>query len=587
MKSLHIICLAFSLMMTPMAVSRAEPASATSPRGTDSNRETIEGEATTSRVDGVTTATLALTGDPAPDGNGDFDVFWIPSVNERGAVAVPIQLGGTQLPNVDDEGIYLFDSEGATKLARSDEPIPAGDAVFRGFPPQTGFPTVALNDQDQVAFYADLTLTLGNRPEAGVDPTFGAGLFGAHATDGITEYVRLTDPAPDGNGVFGAPEFLFGPPLSLPGLDEQNRIAFHGYLIDTTGGMDVDDFGIFRSDGSSVTQLLRLGQAAPIGGQTVETINSEFGSNAIGQAGMEARVDVPFPGNDADRIYIDTDGGVQQVFVSGGSPPDGDGIIINMARTRIAENGNIAFEAFVNDTANVLDEGNTIFFYDRVILYQIARIDQLAPFETTPFEFDTFPGFDLNNQNEVVLSAGLQFDSMPVATVTSVIYRWNAADELTVAVHEGDPAPDTNGTFGNLEVPVFLNDSGQIVFGAEIEGTTPPFGLPFDMGLFVIDPDGTIRTVARTGQMLAGSTVISPLSFASTEFIYNPPEFSDFSLRLGGNDPINNRGQVAFSAILSDDGILSERGLFLWNGPLINANGMEGGTLAGWDSSFP
>jgi hypothetical protein len=570
----------FSLWLTSWAWGQAEPP-AESQVGLTENYAVSELEATGSGAGGVVTATLAMTGDPAPDGNGDFNHFGFPTVNGRGAVAVHVLLSNA--PSSEDQGIYLFDAQGATKLVRRGDPVPSGNGDIHQFPFIDSI--VALNAEDRVAFAAELINIMPNRVDSGVDPGAGTGIFTAHATEGVMEHVRLTDPAPDGNGEFGAPQFIFRP-LSPPGLDDQGRVAFHGYLINTTGGMNVDDFGIFRADGSSVTQLLRLGQAAPIGGQTVVFIRPQFGSNATGQVDMEAKVDVHTDAG--DRIYVDTEGGLQQVFSGGGAPPDGDGIIINMERTRITENGNIAFQAFVNDTADVLDEGITLFFYDRVVLQQIARIDQLAPFETVLFEFDSFPGLDLNNQNEVVFSAGLQFDSMPVATVTSVIYRWKPGEGFTVAVHEGDPAPDGNGTFGNLEVPVFLNESGQIAFGAEIEGTVPPLGLLLDIGLFVIDPDGTIHTVARTGQMLAGATVVSPQSLASTDFIDgSPSEDGDFPLRLAGIDMINNRGQVAFSAILSDDGIASERGLFLWNGPLIYANGMEDGTLGGWDSSFP
>ena len=582
MRNLSIVYLSSLLVTTPWAMAQSEPASRVLERTVGSTGEAVNASEIDSGADDLITTTLALTGDPAPDGNGNVNEFRFPTINTRGAVAVHVLLSNA--PSTEDEGIYLFDGQGATKLVREGDPVTGGSGDFDQFPFIESI--VALNDQDRIAFAAELNNIMPNRVDSGVDPSVGTGIFTAHATEGVTEHVRLTDPAPDGNGEFGAPQFIFRP-LSPPGLDNQGRVAFHGYLINTSGGMELDDFGIFRSDGSSITQLLRLGQAAPIGGDNIEFVNAPFGSNATGQVAMEARLDVHT--DDSDRIYVDTEGGLQQVFAGGGAPPDGDGTIGGMTRTRIAENGDIVYQAFVNGTANPLDSGHTIFFYDVLTLQQIARIDQLAPFEMTLFEFETFPGFDLNNEKEVVLSAGLQFDSLPVATVTSVIYRWKAGEGLTVAVHEGDPAPGGNGTFGNLEGPVFLNDSGQIVFEAEIEGTVPPLGLPFDIGLFVIDPDGTIRTVARTGQMLAGTTVVSPQSLASTDFIDGSlsNEDGDFPLRLGGIEMINNRGQVAFSAILSDDGIASERGLFLWDGPLLYANGMEDGTLGGWDSSAP
>ncbi|MEJ2086497.1 MAG: hypothetical protein P8Y44_12605, partial [Acidobacteriota bacterium] len=481
---------------------------------------------------------------------------------------------------------YLFDDQGSTKLVRKGESVPGGNGVFNRF---LLHEIVALTNQDQIAFNADLINIMANRVDSGVDPSVGTGIFRAHATGGVTEYVRTTDPAPDGNGAFGLPGCCPDAPwreFSPPGLDDVGSVAFFGYLIGTAGGMGVDDSGIFHSDGASLTRLLRLGQPDPVDGDTVDFLPPKFGSHRVGQVGFIADVDVVSP--DYERMYVAEGGIFDKVFVSGGAPPDGDGDIVGMTRVRIAANGNIVFVGFVNNTANPLDEGGTLFFFDGVMLQQIARVDQLAPFEIELLRFEYFPGLDSNNENEVAFSATLQHSTQPIST--SVIYRWQG-NGLSVAVHEGDPAPDGNGTFGDLAVPVFLNDSGQIAFEAEIEGSMLPPGLLSDVGLFVVDPDGTIQTVVRSGQMLAGKTVYFPRSLASTGLVdpdpIDPFGDADFPLRVGGIDMINNSGQVASSAILSEDGIVSEWGLFLWNGPVIYRTGMEDGTLAGWDSSFP
>ena len=95
--------------------------------------------------------------------------------------------------------------------------------------------------------------------------------------------------------------------------------------------------------------------------------------------------------------------------------------------------------------------------------------------------FSSFPGLDSNIQVEVVFSAILERNAVPPDNRTTAIYRWSD-EALTVAVHQGDPVPDGNGTFGDLAHAVFLNNGGQIAFAAEILGATPPPPFGDDIG---------------------------------------------------------------------------------------------------------
>jgi hypothetical protein len=524
---------------------------------------------------------LLMVDDPAPDGNGTIIGIGFPTINNSGEIAVVLEFGGTPSPPNDARGIYLVSTESATKLVRGGEPVPDGNGVFRHFAYDLNyFEQVAINDNGDVAFTALLDGTSGGN-------TDGYGNFGANAVSGVTEYVRLSDPAPDGNGTFGPPDsdpFLRA--LSPPGLDNQGRASFYGQLKGTAGGESVDDEGIFRADGLSITKLLRIGQPEPFGTSTVEWIEPEYGSNSSGQVAIGANIFFDFmpPGggvhpDDLERIYIANEFLLEEAFRSGVTPPDGDGIIGGSTqwRTRIADNGNITFWAAVFNTVNPMDEGFRFFHSDGVTLSEVVRRG-IGPGETEPFEFTGFPGLDSNSNGEVILSATLERNAVPPDNLTTAIYRWNGSG-LTVAVHQGDPAPDGNGTFGRLDVPVFLNEGGQIAFMAAIEGSVLPPGSLADIGIFVVDSSGTIHQAARSGLPLAGSTTLSPQYLGSVAL----SGFGDSTLQLAGMNAINNAGQLPFVAWLADGRI----GLFLWGSPEIFSGGFESGDTSAWSETIP
>lgn len=165
------------------------------------------------------------------------------------------------------------------------------------------------------------------------------------------------------------------------------------------------------------------------------------------------------------------------------------------------------------------------------------------------------PGIDANAQDQVAFAVRLRKFVFPFLDETIGIYRWNGST-LERLVREGDPAPDGNGTFAFIRSPVFLGERGEVLFGAELEGTT---GFPTDIqGLFVVLPDGAIEQVARTGMALAGSTA----QFVSSLGFFSAP-VSPAELASAGMKSIGDTGQVAFTAWLTDD----RRGLFLTTVP--------------------
>jgi len=143
------------------------------------------------------TATLVLTGNAAPDGNGTFSDFGIiQTLNANGEVAFVCDFTGTQNPSTDSSGICLASTKSITQLVRTGDPAPDGNGIFKYFAYDFNHhQRVVLNDNGKVAFAANLTGTAGGS-------TDNFGLFGASALGGVKQFVRIPDAAPDGNGVF-------------------------------------------------------------------------------------------------------------------------------------------------------------------------------------------------------------------------------------------------------------------------------------------------------------------------------------------------------------------------------------------------
>ena len=66
------------------------------------------------------TQIVAQTGDDSPDGNGELDLFFAPTINAAGQVAFATQLAGTAGGSADNGVLFRRDTNGAlTKIARS------------------------------------------------------------------------------------------------------------------------------------------------------------------------------------------------------------------------------------------------------------------------------------------------------------------------------------------------------------------------------------------------------------------------------------------------------------------------------------
>ena len=253
---------------------------------------------------GTSLVKVAREGDPAPEGNGEFDAFGHPVINRAGQVAINGLLrnvtGGGLLGS---GGIYLFTGGSWVNLVRDGDPLPDGNGTFDlAFAPD-------INDAGQVAFSTFLRTAVGI-------PSSGLYL---HNGTGLEKVVRADDPAPDGNGLFSG----FGNPV----LNGAGQVAFRADLTNTGGG-STDNTGIFLRTGSVISQIVRENDFAPDGNGRFNGFSETFGSGIPPEVALNGAGQVAFvatlrgtsgdPGTDDVGIYAtDPDGNLRKIARTG------------------------------------------------------------------------------------------------------------------------------------------------------------------------------------------------------------------------------------------------------------------------------
>jgi hypothetical protein len=359
----------------------------------------------------------------------------------------------------------------------------------------------------------------------------------------VTEVIVVTnDVAPDGNGTFVS---RFSP----PSLNDAGQTSFTGYLTGTSGG-SLDDYGIFRSDGTTLTQIAREGDAAPDGNGTFFT-NSDNFLPALNNAGQTAFFNVVLGTSggfrDSNGIFLGdgTPGGLIQIARGGDAAPDGNGSLLSLnGLPALNQAGQVAFESILIDTSGGSSDDTGIFRGDGSTLIQIAREGDAAPDGNGIFSsVGGAPGF--NEVGQLGFIGAIDLGDGGTVQDDFGVFRGNGSPgSLTRIVREGDAAPDANGSFSSMQ-GVSLNAAGQVWFTASLVGTSG--GTSDDGGIFRGDgtPGGLIQMVRKGDAAPDGNG-----------------NFSGF-----GNPKLNDAGQFAFGASLtgtsggsSDDGAIFRGG---------------------------
>jgi len=228
----------------------------------------------------------AIAGSPPP----------IIPFNNSGEVAFWAELVDSDNVRRGNWGIYRGDDKALAKIAQTGDPDPGGIGSFSRFESRP-----VINDVGQVAFMADIRVS-----EFQV-------LSGVYLGDGTsTLKIAVEDQiAPDGNGHFDNFGLATGRQIPAFVLNNLGQVAFPARLPDATDGATA---GIFRGDGSSLTQIVRLNDLAPDGNGRFSNVDQIPVLNDAGQVAFDARLSNTAGGTTDDAgifLFDDTLGLIQ------------------------------------------------------------------------------------------------------------------------------------------------------------------------------------------------------------------------------------------------------------------------------------
>ncbi|MCP5518360.1 MAG: cadherin-like domain-containing protein [Verrucomicrobiales bacterium] len=451
-------------------------------------------------------------------------------------------------------------------LARNGDATPRNNATFAGF----GAPLLAPNGD--VAFPAQTT---------SVGP-LGQGLFRrSAAAPGLRTVVESDDPTPDSNGNIW---FTFGSSFAM---DPLGNIVWDAPVLGSLGGV-LDDYAVYMTDVDGVTfAVVRENDRVPGGNgrfaSDPSNLNLVLSDGAVGfvsdiraipdgngvtaqgvfrwtpegivelartdeeapeggmfysfkrkRIGMTTAGEVVIVGTLHDSrtgIYRFGEDAVARLAGQGDRLPDG-GILDAIDDPALNRSGGAAFRAELTDTPEDQLDNEGVFFAGAEGLREVARKGAFAPSNVGRYRtFD--PKVAVNDSGQVLFFAELTGAS------NGESQGWFLHDGAsTVAVALNNRAAP-GGDILRFELTNFrsgcVNNSGQAVFvGPFLQG-----GL--GAGLYFFDPSTGLHLVARTGDAFGEEGTVANFGFADG--------FSGFG---GGNvNGLNDAGEVAFTPILT------------------------------------
>ena len=457
---------------------------------------------------------VAVSGDAAPDGNGEFaqhpagfpglGAFDFPALGDNGMAAFRAYLTNTNGGGLDDTAVYVGDGSTLTQVSRAGDSA-AGDGIFNNYNP------AKVNDAGVATFVGFLGGTsAGNGNNVGVYVRNGVS---------VTEVVRESNPAPGGDGTF-SDNFN-----TSPGINESGQVAFRAQLNGTSNGAS-NDTGIFLYSSGTLTQVAREGDAAPDGDGAISNLFSPPSINDAGQLAFYANM----TGANNQAIIFYNGATLSQVARVGQTVPDNSGVFDSVSSASLNNQGHVAFQGTISGSSISGDHG--LFLHDGVTLSQVVRVGDAAPDGNGTFSLTNSPAF--NNADQALFfsiftgtNSGNDEDALVIGDLGG----------LTLVAREGNTAPDGNGVFSDF-VGYAINDAGHAAFYGTLTGTTG--GSDDDTGIFLFDDGLGLIQIAREGDSFLGSTIVD-LGFA------NGNTFEDDE-RSG----LNAHGQVAYYFSLSD-----------------------------------
>lgn len=442
------------------------------------------------------TTVIALTGEPLPDGNGQFgDFYGTPVINANGDVAFytsPINTGVAL-----NYAVYLYRSQAIIKVARSYDALP----LRNGYVGDPG--VLVLNDLGQIALrgtvFDDTTL-----------PKFSLAILYWHEGASLVNVAQSNLASPDGPNF----DYLYPPQLSSTG-----NVLFNHYTF----------------DGNLVTPFARIGDAVPGGGQITSLVSSgpiEYGINSSGQVAFFAESRNP----DRVGVYVRDGASMSKIVALGDPVPEGNGKFRYPACPAINNAGQVAFQTTLSDTSGGAADSAGIYLKTGPSIVKVARANDVIPGGGGRFRTFTPPA--INATGKVLFHASLS-STVGGTTDDSCIYLGDGGS-LVKIMREGDAPPEGDGQFDDVNTgPAAVNSAGQVLFLSGLRNTAAG---GFASGIYLADGTQQLK-ILRTGDQLDGK-IVSYVGLGGA------------SLNSGGQDgrfdALNDYGQVAYSAVFTD-----------------------------------
>jgi hypothetical protein len=332
--------------------------------------------------DGITTASIALSGNPDPAA-GNFNFVSTPFLTTRGDVIFTT-----------DTGFFFGDGKRTVPLVQNGDPAPGGGSLILG--------TYAANSRGLIAFQSFVT--------GGVN---SEGVFRNDGTHTVAIALDGT-PSPTG-GTF----IFFGSPV----IDDGDQVAFFAGM---TGGSA--DFGLYRGDGENIATIFAANQTAPGGGTFVDFSDPIF--NKHGQVLALAQLD---NGAGPSGLFLHDGKNAIAIALSGMAAPKGGNYSSFFGPLILNDRGEAAFTPFL--TGGTSRRG--VFRGDGVTTTPIA-LEGTAAAGTTG-TFASFGDIKMGNDGSVVFIATLTFGVGGVDLTNNIgIWAGTSETNLHLVARAGD-----------------------------------------------------------------------------------------------------------------------------------------------------
>ncbi len=410
----------------------------------------VAGLLSTASAAQLRTQTIALSGQPAPDGNGVFSAFGIPMLNDAGQVGFWARLSGTSggVRNPDNEGLLRGEGGPVTQIARtylgrsyySPTMNEAGQVAFEGWlgrDQNNNNIWGILRGDGQTLTEIGRTLGINGLLDNGQVAVVGC-IDQASQTCGIllgdgqsfTQVIQQGQAAPDGDGTFGLVTVAF------PAFNRSGQFAFQVDLLGATAGAS----RIYRKDGPALTEIARTGQRAPDGDGVFADFYPGLAFNNLGQVAFI--VDLMGASSGHTRIYRSDGSSLTEIARTGQPAPDGNGTLTNLKSTRsggalaLNDLGQVVFMAELPGTLPNAGAHHGVFLGDGTKLIQLVRTGQTAPDDD-----NTIFGFTppvLNDVGQLAFELQSLTDAPGFLQITHIgVYLYDGA-ELVPILHPGD-----------------------------------------------------------------------------------------------------------------------------------------------------